>query len=77
MRWCRFLVMALLVAVVAGFVRWTFPTQQNSKRSQLTIEVLPAYRWGMGYYCADSPSRPESGYYYGILLLKRTYYFRP
>ena len=75
MRWRRLLVMALFV-VVAGFVQWTFPTPHNSARSKLTVEVLPPNRWGLGYYCEENYSRPSAGYIYGIILVKRTYYFR-
>ena len=77
MKWRLLLVMALFVVVVTGFVLWTFPTSHNSKRSNLTVKVLPPNRWGVGYYCEESPTNPAAGYVYGVILVKRTYNFRP
>jgi len=75
--WSLFLAATLFVIVIAGFIQWTFPAPQAGKRSTLTVEVLPVSEWGIGYYCLDSPDWPEAGYFYGFILVKRTYHFGP
>src|SRR5579864_4596331 len=68
--------MIVVSLLLVAFIGSTFPWSHSPRPSQLTVRLLPVAEWGFGYYCAESPTRPSSGYYYGVIRVARRYDFR-
>ncbi len=61
----------LLTLCVSLFIFLTFPMPGKHSRSHLIFELLPPQQWGVGYFCVKSIKHPSSGYYYGVILVRR------
>lgn len=75
-RW-KYAVTTLLIVLLAGFVLWTWPTNQTSNPARLTVEWLPVNQWGVGTLFRDGADTSEEWHKYGVIVVKRTYYSRP
>ena len=63
----------LLTFIAAYFLYTTIPRPVRGYASTIVIRFLPPGEWGVGYYCADSPTHPQSGYTYGPVRVLRMY----
>lgn len=61
----------VLALAFAYFLYDTFPRPYVVGSSSLHIELLPLGQWRVGTYYAESLAHPQSGYIYGVLLVRR------